>query len=277
MDWRDETYTRQKLSELANVIQRLDADILLLQEVDINSKRSHHINEAELLVKAGEYPYSACAIVWNKNYVPFPFWPPKFHIGDIKTANCILSKYPMFKHQRIIFDKPDSNPFWYNWGYLDRGAQKLEVQIGSKSLFVVNMHLEAYEEEARENQARLIPTWIQDIKGPLVIGGDFNAIPSDASKRNNFADEPATFYLDDHTIDYLKEGLKDSTEALPTSLCAVKEHLCLTFPANEPTRRLDYLFATRGAKFVDGRTVTEAREASDHLPVLGLVEFDPGQ
>lgn len=272
-DWRDEPYTRNKLAEIATVIQRMDADLLFLQEVDLDSNRSHHIDEADYLAREGRYPYSACAIVWDKNYLPFPFWPVKYQLGKTKTANCIFSRYPMHNHRRIVFDKPVSNPFWYNWGYIDRGAQKCEITIGAKSLYVVNLHLEAFDREAREKQAQHLVKWISDIKEPLVLGGDFNAIPSEASKRDHFLDEPALSFFKDRTIDSLKEGLRDFTEALPASLCQMKEHLCLTFPANEATRRLDFLFASRGARFIDGRVVNEARDASDHFPVVGIVEF----
>ena len=270
-DWRDKAYTEKKLEELSRVVQDLDADVLFLQEVDLDSNRSHFINEAEVLVRAGKFPYSACAIVWDETYVPFPFWPPEFHLGQVVTANCILSKYPMKNHERIIFDKPKSNPFWYNWGYLDRGAQKIEIQVGSITLTAVNLHLEAFEEEAREKQARIVGNWVKDIKKSLVVGGDFNAVPSNASKKNGFVDETNISYDDDHTIDYLMESIPNLAEAISPSLCDTSEHLCFTFPANDATRRLDYLFATNGVKFIDGRVVAEAGGASDHLPVLSTV------
>lgn len=273
MDWRDEDLTRRKLGEIAGVIARLDPDVLFLQEVDLESNRSHYINEADFLIEKGRFPYSACGVVWDKNYVPFPFWPPALHIGSIKTANCVLSKYPMVSHQRIIFDKPKSNPFWYNWGYLDRGAQKIEIRVGDRSLTVVNLHLEAYEEEAREVQAQVLLDWIKDVQGPLVIGGDFNAIPSGAPQVDNFADEPGISYATDTTLEIIKNGLKSYSQAIPDSTCRLYEALCLTFRADTPSRQLDHLFASGGARFLSGNTDFEARDASDHLPIVGILEL----
>lgn len=271
-DWRDEAYTRKKLAEVGNVVKRLNADVLLLQEVDINSNRSHHINQAEYLVVQGKYPYSACAVVWEKNYVPFPFWPIEHHLGEVKTANCVLSKYPLSWHKRIIFDKPASNPFWYNWGYLDRGAHRLDLKIGDQTLTVVNLHLEAFEQEAREKQARFLGKWIKDIKGPIVVGGDFNSIPREASKKAGFIDEPQTSFATDQTIEHVKKGLKEFNEALQASPCQTNEAQCHTFPADAPTRRLDYIFTSHGAQINGGRVFQEAGDASDHLPVV--VELD---
>lgn len=273
LDFRDEAYTRKTLARVGAVVQKMDADILLLQEVDLASDRSHQIDQADILITHGGFAYSACAVVWDKNYVPFPFWPPQFHIGEIKTANCVLSKYPIRSHQRIIFEKPESNPFWYNWGYLDRGAHKVEIQIGNRTLYVINLHLEAYEQAAREKQAGILIDWVKDIKGPLVIGGDFNAVPRNATRLDNFPDEPEITYVTDTTLETIKSGLIQFSEAVPSEYCANHEVSCLTFRSDLPLRQLDHLFATRGARFVSGETFLEAKEASDHLPVVGFLEF----
>lgn len=273
-EWRDKNHTQKKLEELASVVKELNADLLFLQEVDINSNRSHYINQAEFLVDAGAYPYSACAVVWEKNYVPFPFWPIKHHLGEVKTANCVLSRYPLSWHKRIIFEKPASNPFWYNWGYLDRGAHRLDVAIGNQTLTVINLHLEAYEQKAREKQSRFLGEWVSTIKGPIIIGGDFNSIPRDASKQSGFIDEPEVSFATDMTLENVKVGLGDFSEAVPSFVCRVNEKFCHTFPANNATRSLDHIFAAHGARFVAGRVFHEAGSASDHLPVIGVVQLD---
>ncbi len=105
----------------------------------------------ELLIKETDYLHYACATIWDKNYyIPFPFWPIKHHIGKVKSVNCVFSKYPLKDHERIIFDKPKNNPFGYNWGYLDRGLQKVVAQVGHKEINLVNLHLEAWDADARQ-------------------------------------------------------------------------------------------------------------------------------
>ena len=58
MDGGSESRARSKESVYENIdgaiaaLQAMDADFLLLQEVDIDGTRSHHINEAALVLKA---------------------------------------------------------------------------------------------------------------------------------------------------------------------------------------------------------------------------------
>ncbi len=262
-DWRDEALTRQKMSEVAAVLKKIDADVVLLQEVDLNSNRTHHINQVEWLVDAIGYHYWACAPIWEKNYVPFPYWPIEHHIGEVKTANCVLSKYLLSDHRRFIFDKPDSNPFWYNWGYIDRGAQHVVAHINNKQITVINVHFEDRDESAREKQARDLLQWTASMKGPMIIAGDFNAPPHNAELR----------YQDDETIDIIRHGLVDETEAISENQHRSDEQSTLTWPSHAPRSRIDHIFALRGAQVIQGRVIKEAGNASDHLPVWAEINY----
>lgn len=277
-DWRGEEVTKMQLEDIAHVLNRVDADFVLLQEVDLNSHRSQNINQAEFLLRRTHYPYYACATVWDKNYIPFPFWPLEHQLGRVLAANCIFAKYPLKKHQNVIFDKPEDNAFWYNWGYIDRGAQKVVAQVGDKKISLINLHLEAWEKKARMKQAKIVAHWAQELEGPLIIGGDFNAIPPEACKKSNFADELDVDFAHDETLSILREGLKNHSESLRVEQCPpagnnTQETNTFTFPADAPSRTLDHLFTTHGAKIIAERVVKEAGTASDHLPVLVEVEY----
>ncbi|MCZ6635239.1 MAG: hypothetical protein O7G87_17710, partial [bacterium] len=58
------------LNEIVRVVEETDADILLLQEVDLNSRRSHYLDQLQYLQDRLEWPYAACTTTW-KTYVPF--------------------------------------------------------------------------------------------------------------------------------------------------------------------------------------------------------------
>ncbi|MDA0713603.1 MAG: endonuclease/exonuclease/phosphatase family protein [bacterium] len=272
-DWRDEAYTRVKMQELTNAIKFMNADVIMLQEVDLNSNRTHRIDQIKWLVESLSYSFWACAPIWEKNYVPFPFWPLNHHIGEVKTANCILSKYPLSGHERVIFDKPASNPFWYNWGYIDRGAQKVNITIGSKQLTLVNVHLEDQDMNARVLQTVALTNWLKKSPGPMILGGDFNSIPRYASQKNNFADDPKSSFDKDTTINTILDSFNDETLAISREQYLKNEKITLTFPAQLPTRKLDHIFALKGAKVIRGHVVQEAKNASDHLPVYAEISF----
>ena len=272
-DWRGEKTTVLQLKKISEVLCNADADIVLLQEIDIDCNRTHHINQVEFLINKSKYSYYACANVWEKNYIPFPVFPIKHHIGKVKSANCIFSKFPIIDHERIIFDKPASNYFWYNWGYIDRGLQRVVIKVGRKKINVINIHLEAWDIKARNKQMRLSLEIAEKLKGTIILGGDFNSLPNEASKKSGFIDEPEINFEKDNTINIVQNYFKKYSQAINNENYLKNESLCLTFPSNNVSRKLDYIFAFNGAKFVSGKVLHDASTASDHLPILAIVKI----
>lgn len=272
-DYRDKNVTMRQLTMVADAMKRMNADIFLLQEVDLDSHRTFRINEIELIKKTTGHPYHACAIVWEKNYLPFPYWPPAHHLGYVRAANCILSRFPLSNHQRILFDKPKSNPFWYNWGYLDRGIERVDVSIGDHKIALLNVHLEAWETEAREQQIEIINDYIKEIKGPVILGGDFNTMPPEATKRSGFADEPGADYTNEKTLAWFFANAVDLK--IPILHAPDNNQFQLyTFPSDHPDRRLDHIYLLgKSLSFLDFRVVSDAGTASDHLPVVARIKY----
>ena len=72
------------LEKIGQVIRDANPDVALLQEVDFDSHRSHGIDQAERIAEVAGLPYIAPAVSWTANWVPFPYWPPTEHYGDMK-------------------------------------------------------------------------------------------------------------------------------------------------------------------------------------------------
>lgn len=272
-DLRDASYAQHKLQQLAQVLQQADADVVLLQEVDLYSARTGYVNQARFLAKQAHYPYYACSILWEKNYLPYPLWQtPAHHLGRMRAGNCVLSRYPIKRHARLVFDKPRANPFWYNWGYIDRGAQTVVLQVGSHAIAVINAHLEAFDQNARHKQAKQLADWVRSLPTPWVLGGDLNAPPPEAQQKRGFDDDPNMSYATDRTIELVRAGLPRHQEAL---LQAQSRHASFTFPSNRPNRQMDHLFAAGDLHVAQARVVHESATASDHLPVLAQLGYSP--
>ncbi len=272
-DYRDKNTTENQLSLVAEAISRMNADMVLLQEIDLDSNRTFHINEIEFILKRTHYPYHACALVWEKNYLPFPFWPPAHQLGFVRAANCVISRFPLSNHQRIVFDKPESNAFWYNWGYIDRAIERVDVDVGGQKIAVLNVHLESWETAARELQIKVAKKYIDEIDLPVILGGDFNTVPPEDPKRSGFADDPDVDYANEKTFSWFYEHAKDLK--IPT--LTIKDNTSFeryTFPSDHPDRRLDHIFLLgKNLSFVDFRVFYEAGTASDHLPVIATINF----
>lgn len=270
-DYRSKDVTMAQLDMVADAMVKMDADIFLLQEVDIDSHRTFRINQIDYLKNKTKHPYYACANVWEKNYLPFPYWPPAHHLGYVRAANCILSRFPLSNHERIIFDKPSSNPFWYNWGYIDRGIERVDVALGQEKIAVLNVHLEAWELKAREEQIQIVEKYIADTNMPVILGGDFNTVLPDAPKLADFADDKDADYTHEKTFAWFFANAKDIK--IPTLVKSDDPAQNFTFPSDHPDRRLDHIYLFGKLSFASFRVVSEAGLASDHLPVMAKINF----
>ncbi|MCD8232020.1 MAG: endonuclease [Clostridiales bacterium] len=168
-----EEVVEDNLAGIASILEREDADVYFLQEVDRNARRSYHIDEMEyyeeFLGLSGIY---ACN--FKCDFVPYPV-PP---IGQVEAGLVTLTDYTVSTASRI------SLPESFSWPIKTCNLKRcmLEVRIpiegSEKELVLINFHLEAYDSgEGKLTQSRMLAEKLQEEyeKGNYVIaGGDFN-------------------------------------------------------------------------------------------------------
>lgn len=179
---KSKTEVEDNLSALLSVLSAQNADLCILQETDISSKRSYYIDEVEYF-SSGLTMGSAFAYNFKCAYVPFP-WPT---IGKVESGLTTLSNLAVTKATR------ESLPVPFSWptrvANLKRCllVERLPIQDSDKSLVLVNLHLEAYSsQEGRQKQMEQLSSLItaELASGNYVIaGGDFNqAFPGTVEK-----------------------------------------------------------------------------------------------
>lgn len=213
----DEARVRANLDAIINEIQADDPDLLLLQEVDINSDRSYHLNETSFFFKLG-YNNSAFAENFKDEYAPFPI-PP---MGKIDSGIATFSRYPTTSASRVQLPCPFAWPVrTFN---LKRCLLITRIPVeGGKELVIVNLHLEAYDNgEGKAAQAQMLMDVFRDetAKGNYVIaGGDFNQ--SFSNVQNNFPVDPKQWqpsFMDVSAYENDSQFLMDSKVASCRSL-----------------------------------------------------------
>lgn len=180
MDGGDSVYTSTKEQVLTNMsaiteeLNSLSPDIILLQEVDEKSSRSHKINEASIIKDELPSYNSSYAYNYKTLMVPYPI-PP---IGQVASGIMTLSTYPVSTACRIKLPCPFSYPI--RLCNLKRCliVSKVPIDGTNKELVIVNLHLEAYDSgEGKAAQTKMLADILQaeTDKGNYVIaGGDFN-------------------------------------------------------------------------------------------------------
>lgn len=242
------------------LLEDVKPDFIGFQEIDFHSHRSYYMDQLQTIAENAGYKYAASAINWDKHYVPFPYWPPSVHFGNMLSGQAVLSRWPILSAQRIVLDKPENNPFYYNAFYLDRLVQVVKIKIKEKNIILLNIHLDASDCQTRKKQARKVLEIYHSFNDnyPVLIIGDFNCVPPDAPQKKDFIDEPDTDFTGEETIElFLSE--KSLSEAEPVTF---------TFPSNAPTRKLDFIFYNHDKISYVRSWVLNRINSSDHLPLV---------
>lgn len=252
------------LAQMITALSPLHLDIIGLQEVDFDARRTFHINEFETLARALEMPYAAYVITWNRHYVAWPYWPPAIHFGSIVSGQAVLSRYPIVEHKTTRFPKPNRNPFWYNWFYLDRIVQEVTIQLGDRRAVVWNVHLEAFDPQTRREQARQLAQRTNDSSTPLKwVIGDFNSVSQV---------RPDLSLVQRQTLEDSGEALRDILTRTGLRNAETSPH-DFTSTSWEPIKKIDHILYADQAAALTQSGVIYPLPASDHLPFWAEFSF----
>ncbi len=156
------TDRRYRLDRIVGVIAAEAPDLICLQEVDRNARRSRHDDQPALLAEklgAGTWLYQL--------NVPH---------GDGGYGNLLLSRWPFLKGGPLVLR--------HRWR-IPRGAQLAVVDTPEGQLQLVNVHLGLAERERRWQAAQLVdhPEFRKAAHLPTLIAGDFNDWRNTLGKR----------------------------------------------------------------------------------------------
>lgn len=272
LDYHPKTHEEigKAIREMGEVIRTDNIDIVLIQEIDFQSKKSGDLNQLKLLAELTGLSYSAEAVVWNANYVPFPYWPPSYHFGRVLSGGAVLSRFPIVDNQVTLLKKPDENPGYYNRFYLYRFHQVVGIAVNGETLYVVNNHLEAYRTANRMEHAHSLVNIVNELgksKNVVLVGGDMNALPCNAAQVSDFIDNSGDDYSGDLTMEIIGM-MKGFRELASHEEYANNRKIWHTFPADAPNRRLDYIFVNTRYTITNGHVPRKYGSLSDHLPVV---------
>jgi endonuclease/exonuclease/phosphatase family metal-dependent hydrolase len=146
------------IDRIADVICQSQADIVALQEVDVNTKRSGNIDIVKVLSEKTGLLYTA----FGQNL--------EFEGG--KYGNAILSRYPL---------KNIENHHFENISGEQRGVLSATIDINNRDILFLNTHLDHTEDD--DSERVLYTEKIRDHiislykNQTVILAGDFNDFP----------------------------------------------------------------------------------------------------
>lgn len=151
-----------------------DADFILLQEVDRDSKRSYNINEYDTIVRYLGQQYKAYfASNFAVGYVPIPIKSP---IGSVDAGLMSLSRVTPREVVRVSY--PNGTSWPQSMFDLKRCMLSLELSFGdSLVLYVNNTHNSAYDDGGqRTSEIVFLNSYISGKRYSITVG-DWNSNP----------------------------------------------------------------------------------------------------
>lgn len=241
-----------KLRGVIEFLAGAEADIILLQEADLNARRTHHIKVAREIAQKLQMNY-----VFGREFQELTQGSktsPAYH------GQATLSRWPLSNSRIIRFQKqssfwrphwfmPEIAPFQERLG--GRMALISEANIAGKTIVTYNLHLESRgDDQLRCSQLdeALADTMQYDSDTPILLAGDLNL---DASSG------PAAT-----VISHAQFQDAFANHHAPTTPGSFMEH----------GRIIDWIFA-RGPVRVYQPRVHRSVSASDHYPLSMYMAF----
>ncbi|HPR97220.1 MAG TPA: endonuclease/exonuclease/phosphatase family protein [Thermotogota bacterium] len=170
-----EEKTLKNLNGILNFIDEEQPDIILLQEVDKNSRRSFHIDQYEAISDVLKDYAAVFALNYKVPWVPLPVFDP---MGGVEGGLATYSRFGLDEAERYQYPGEESWP--KQLALLDRCFIETRISIeNDKELVVLNSHLSAYDKGGmiRKQQLDYLKNYIltEYKKGNyVVVGGDWN-------------------------------------------------------------------------------------------------------
>lgn len=214
------------LKRIADVIKKENPDLVGLQEVDRGVQRTQRIDEIVELAKLTRMDY---AFAFNLPYQG----------GQYGVA--ILSRFPIRATEHRLYKNLREAE--------RRGFIRAELKIDGQVIHFATTHLDYQHDDGRLFEAQQMLAFLSNVKGPLIVVGDFNDLPSGQTSRliaSDFVDAWAAARPGDEGFSY---------------------------PADKPAKRIDYIFTRRTDGIRTKRAWVVETLASDHIPVVADLEL----
>ena len=160
------------LSKVSALIKEYDPDVLMTEEIEVDSKRSAYVDMVRFILENTNLQYATFDETWNTRYIP------QEGVGRITLGNAIFSRYPITKAERIRqVDRTDQDPLTSTF-YIKRAIGRAEIDLGDRKVAAFVVHTEAYDNDGtKQKQIQQIFDVLKEEALPWVIGGDFNELP----------------------------------------------------------------------------------------------------
>ncbi|MDB2592694.1 endonuclease/exonuclease/phosphatase family protein [Gammaproteobacteria bacterium] len=273
---------RQIITGVAQVIQEYDPDIINLQDVDVDSKRSAYLNQIQILMNhlPDDYRYFACVTQAKAKFLPVSW----VKYGSIHSQICTISKYKIQNIKRYMLHGLENVPFYWILPYV-RTTSVSEIPVmGKNALVVQNTYWSSWDYSVSEkmkqssNTLKIFQSY-QKAGQPVLLAGDFNSLAhkklindvviNDKHIYQPYQISPLKKYFD------LYASAPSYQQVLGPSRKKYLTYMPSQLTDKEADRTLDFIFISPTLRFEKSSVIQteETKKLSDHYPVLATIRL----
>jgi endonuclease/exonuclease/phosphatase family metal-dependent hydrolase len=279
-----EDEVKHNLKALAEFINTAEPDILFINEIDIESKRTAYIDQVQWLLDHTYFNYGVYASNWKSQFIPSD------GLGRMNMGNAVLSRWKINEAVRIKLPLRGDQDALTEYFYLRRNILKTKISLPNlDNFYAVTAHLSAFStDDTKQKQVDKFIETLENINndgGIFIAGGDFNLLPPNAFKTDYCIEDMCSdeSYHQPGDDPFHKEGsyfTPERTWLQPVYNLYQPAVSLVTYGSNEShyfthtpktdrywDRKIDYLFTN--AQWIAGSDSTYQNifELSDHAPV----------
>ena len=282
------------LENIADYINNIQPDILLLQEVDVESKRSGYVDQVRWFLDNTYFNYGAYASMWQAQFIPSD------GLGRVDAGNAILSRWEITEAERIQLPLRTDQDGLTQYFYLRRNILKTRIDVPNHDFYAVCTLTTAFAtDDTKQKHIEMFYETISsiDTNAVFIAGGDLNSVPPESttdycmsdicsgesfhqagddpehkegSYFYNFVGEPnliQPFYTYfNSAIGVVDASLESNFTHSPWNTDEESENYT---DSDYWDRKLDYLFSNQPLK--KGKTHQNQHQLSDHAPVSAVL------
>ena len=261
---------RACIGAAADKVESLDPDFILFQEVDIDSTRSYHIDQYQILGERFDEYSRLKAINYDSAFLAYPFNEPH---GASYSSMATFSRFTVTSSLRRSF--PISTSF-SKFLDLDRcyTVSRISVENG-KELVIYNVHSSAYggSDEIRTAQMTML---MNDMKAEyekgnyVICGGDFNHdFTGDSTQRLNGGQGTLEYgWAQPFPADLIPEGFSRCISYKDGVVNPTCRNCDVPYEEGNFTIIVDGFIVSDNVECIEVENIVTGFEYSDHNPVV---------
>ena len=251
-----------------------DPDFALIEEIDLDSTRSYHVNEYNILKDSFPDYYYVFAQNYDSAFLFYPLTQPH---GSNKSGIGLFSRYPVTSALRRSFPVSTSFTKFFD---LDRCYSISRVPVDNgKELVVFALHMSAYgnSDAIREGQIGMLAADMQkeyEAGNYILCGGDFNHdLKASADEENDEHESWAYPFPREELPDHFSFCIDQLSEEQRSNLWNSARNADMEYvPGETYTVTLDGFIISDNIKCLSYENINTGYSYSDHDPVY--LEFE---